>query len=341
MNLAINFVMNFKKAAQTLVFFGVLVLFLNGCSSGKKTTEVKSESNPPTSKRALKDSLLQKMATVSDTMELALITLHDPPPAPGWHDWLKRHKEPGQTFEEYLAADPTGLTEDRFQISIILYGSFSEKEREVMELCTEYLQLFYTADVKVIAEEKLTVPSIPMKYKRVKDSTVQVKTYYFLYEKLQKNLPDSSALAVGFTTYDLYPSEKWNYVFGQASLKNRVGVWSVHRFGDPEESEEAFKLFLMRTLKTAAHEIGHAFTIKHCIFYSCCMAGSNNLAETDRHPSWFCPVCAAKLGHNLGFDHIKRFRALQAFWEREGFREEAEHYRKSAELLEKEEAFRK
>ncbi|MBM4031515.1 MAG: hypothetical protein FJ291_06970 [Planctomycetes bacterium] len=28
-------------------------------------------------------------------------------------DWLAHHKEPGQTFEEYLASNPTGLTKER------------------------------------------------------------------------------------------------------------------------------------------------------------------------------------------------------------------------------------
>src|SRR3712207_7363776 len=43
-----------------------------------------------------------------------------------------------------------------------------------------------------------------------------------------------------------------------------------------------FKLTLLRTLKIAAHETGHMFSVRHCTKYECVMNGSNHLGETDR-----------------------------------------------------------
>ena len=38
---------------------------------------------------------------------------------------------------------------------------------------------------------------------------------------------------ISFTSTDLWPGEDWNFVFGQASFEKPVGVWSLHRLGDP------------------------------------------------------------------------------------------------------------
>ena len=59
---------------------------------------------------------------------------------------------------------------------------------------------------------------------------------------------------------DLYPQESWNYVFGQASLRDRVGVFSFARY-DPaffggERAEGWQTLMLKRSCKVLAHEIG-------------------------------------------------------------------------------------
>ncbi len=53
-----------------------------------------------------------------------------------------------------------------------------------------------------------------------------------------------------------------------------------------------------------AHEIGHLFGIKHCIFNNCLMNGSNSLEEASSKSFHYCPVCLRKLHIALGFDMI-------------------------------------
>ncbi len=89
---------------------------------------------------------------------------------------------------------------------------------------------------------------------------------------------------IALTTSDLWPGKGWNFVFGQARLRERVGVWSLYRNGDPDESEGAFRLCLLRTIKTATHETGHMFSLRHCTKYECNMCESNNSEESDRSP---------------------------------------------------------
>lgn len=58
------------------------------------------------------------------------------------------------------------------------------------------------------------------------------------------------------------------------------------------------------------HEIGHMFGLKHCIFYSCLMNGSNHLEESKSKPMQLCPVCIRKLHENIKFNILERYNAI-------------------------------
>ena len=56
-----------------------------------------------------------------------------------------------------------------------------------------------------------------------------------ILDLLHRRLPGDALCVVGVTMEDLYPDPSWNFVFGQASLTDRVGVRkerSRHRFVD-------------------------------------------------------------------------------------------------------------
>jgi len=97
---------------------------------------------------------------------------------------------------------------------------------------------------------------------------------------------------------DLYPEPSWNFVFGQASLRERVGVYSFARYDSAFYGEARDRdyetLLLRRSCKVLAHETGHMFGLAHCIYFNCLMNGSNHLAESDRRPLHLCPVCPAQ-----------------------------------------------
>ncbi len=66
---------------------------------------------------------------------------------------------------------------------------------------------------------------------------------------LRRRLPDDACVFLALTASDLWPGAGWNFVFGQALLRERVGVWSIYRNGDPTESDDAYRLCLRRTIK--------------------------------------------------------------------------------------------
>jgi archaemetzincin len=131
---------------------------------------------------------------------------------------------------------------------------------------------------------------------------------------------------------DLYPEPSWNFVFGQASLRERVGCYSFVRY-DPafygqKRDKDYEKVLLKRSCKVLTHETGHMFGLLHCIYFSCAMNGSNHLNESDSRPMHLCPVCLRKLQHSVGFDVVNRYGSLYRFYKKVGFDSEAQWIKK-------------
>jgi archaemetzincin len=144
---------------------------------------------------------------------------------------------------------------------------------------------------------------------------------------LRRNLPADAYALLGITMVDLYPEPSWNFVFGQASLRERVGVYGFARY-DPRFSgtkppADGQSLLLRRSCKVLAHETAHMFGIEHCVYFHCLMNGSNHLAESDARPLHLCPVDLHKLQASIGFDVVERYRRLLAFSRAAGWRDES------------------
>ena len=255
------------------------------------------------------------------------------PPQPG--DWLETFKEPGQTFEEYLKANPTRPEGARRVLYVQPLGSFTPAQTRVVELTADYMSRFFNLPVRVLAPAPLgRVPRTALRDSPMGNGQ-QIKAGYITSEILRPALPADAAALIGFTSSDLYPDETMNYVFGQASLSDRVGVWSLYWLGRPDASEDDFKFTLLRTLKVAAHETGHMFSLQHCTKYECVMNGMNSLNEADRHPLDACPECMAKLCWAAGADPRERYRRLAAFFAEHNFPYEQRFYEDSVRALEK------
>lgn len=248
-------------------------------------------------------------------------------PQPG--EWLAEHKEDGQTFTQYSKSRPITLTPRRKKLYVQPIGTFSKKEKGLVEISSDFLAIYFNCEVKIL--QPIGVDKIPDKAKRTHPrwGDKQILSTYVLDELLAPNLPRDAFAMIAFTSSDLWPGKNWNFVFGQAALRNRVGVWSFYRHGNVDGSENEFKLCLKRTLKVATHETGHMFSINHCIHYRCNMQGSNSLPESDRQPIYLCPECHAKAMLATGFDPKARYQRLIQFCDKHDLNEEKNFYEKS------------
>jgi archaemetzincin len=248
-------------------------------------------------------------------------------PQPG--DWLASHPESVQTYHQYLDSRPVRADNRRRVIYVLPLGDFSPTQKKIVDQTAEFLGVYFQLPVK--ASKSVSLEVIPRSARRKPGGgrSEQILSTYVLDEVLKPRLPKDAVALIAFTATDLWPGEGWNYVFGQASLADRVGVWSIERYGDPAGGDEAYRQCLLRTMKTASHETGHMFSIPHCTLYECNMCGSNNMAEGDRHPLECCPSCLAKLCHATGADPAKRFQELIEFYKAHKLKAEQEFCEKS------------
>lgn len=275
-----------------------------------QTRTQKNETPPPEQTKQNQDGRIAKLIKIRQ----AVVPFFKLMGKPQSTDWLATFEESGQTFEEYLNSNPTLPTAERKTIYIQPIGKFSAMQRKVLRLTADYMKAFYNLPVELRPEKNLENVPQKMTRKNLYTKQTQIKTTYFLNNLLPKMLPADAAALICFTNYDLFPDEGWSYVFGEASLQSRVGVWSLYRLGNPDKNENEYKIFLTRTLKIAMHETGHMFSMRHCTKYECLMSGANNLQETDRRPPDVCPECMAKIAWAMNYDPAERYANLAKFW---------------------------
>jgi archaemetzincin len=252
--------------------------------------------------------------------------LFAPKRPPGPHDWLTSHPEPGQTFAQYLLGMPVVGVDSRRVIVLQPLGPLTAVDRATLTTLADFAQRYFQRPVRV-------APPLPLPTKGQRTMGygthrfTQYLTSVILDETLRPRLPPDALCYLGITGADLYPEEGWNYVFGQAYFKERVGVYSLGRYGarfwGKPETDASRALFLRRALKVLAHETGHMFSLWHCTEQECLMNGSNNLRELDENRLHLCPACLKKLHWNLAFDVGKRYQALGDFYRRHGLGDDA------------------
>lgn len=238
---------------------------------------------------------------------------------PGPHDWLASHPEPGQTFAAFLAGHPVVPGPAQRTLYLQPLGWFHTGNEPPLDLLSSFAAAFFALEVVML-------PAVP-----VTGVTTRINSYTGDRQLLTRDLlalltqrqPAGARCVVGITMDDLYPDPAWNFVFGEASPRDRVGVYSFARYLTGEAGEAASSLLLRRSCKVLAHETAHLLGIAHCVFYSCLMNGSNNLPESDARPLHLCPVDLRKLQCSTGFDVAARYQELLAFTDDVGFTDES------------------
>ncbi len=300
------------------------------CDSGQRPREPLGRGNPAHVSPAPAVTAA-RVAAIGDTAPLAPElrrafdhTGFEPMPAPGPDDWLARHPEKPQSFEDYLRADRNVPSPPRNVIYLLPVGTFPATAPPLAQLA-QIVHAFFMLEVK-------TLPAV-----NVAEVTAKTRINEYTNKRqllapevlgwLRQRLPGDGFGLVAVTMEDLYPQPSWNFVFGMASLKERVGVQSFAR-QDPaffgERRPAGWRtLARRRATWTLVHEISHMFGLTHCTYWRCVVAGSNHQDEADRSPLHACPVCLRKLQSAIKFDPAEREEALAAVFGRLGIGDEA------------------
>ncbi len=249
----------------------------------------------------------------------------NPIPAPGSGDWLYVHPEPGQTYSDFIDDSWNKPDSKRNKIYLLPIGNFPKEKSPSLESLKEFSEAFFSMRVDILPARSIRSVNFTTRINPLTKNR-QILTTNVL-DFLEKNLPEDAFCLLAITMEDLYPEPSWNFVFGQASLSERVGIFSFARY-DPafygmKRTQDYMKVLLKRSSKVLAHETSHMFGLHHCVYFKCIINGSNHLEESDSRPIHLCPVCLRKLHYSIGFDVIDRYESLFRFYKKYGFENEA------------------
>ncbi len=247
-----------------------------------------------------------------------------PLPRPGPNDWLTNHPEQGQSFAEFVRSAAQRPDPKHHKLYLQPLGEFISGASPPLAQLRAFASAFFTLEVKMLAALDIGGNAVTSRLNPYTHNRQLLTTD--ILALLRERAPQDAYAILGITMEDLYPDASWNFVFGQASLREGVGVYSFARY-DPrfnnEQARDLEKLLLQRSCKVLAHEMTHMFGIMHCIYFHCLMNGSNHLSESDARPMHLCPVDLRKLHESIGFDVMERYRGLLEFHLSAGFLEEA------------------
>lgn len=244
-------------------------------------------------------------------------------------DWQIAYPSKGESVKAYIAGNPIRPYAERQFIYVGILGELRASEQQMFESTCEYLSLFWGVPVKYFG--RIPTTRVPEYARRRAGGKLQFQTTYILHQIMAKELPADAVNFILLTSVDLWPGNGWNFVFGQAAPEQRVGIWSMARHGKPDRSVAERQLVTRRTLKTASHEVGHMFSLDHCVFYECIMQGSMHQEEADKKPVFLCPVCLQKGKYVCEWNTRQRFLYLRDYWAELGFVEETRQYERQLE----------
>ncbi len=263
----------------------------------------------------------------------ALSPLHTPFQPTSWS--LGHPDERVISFEEYQDSDPNRPNEILRKLYLQPIGVDADSIGPLLTSIASAMEAAFGAPVSLLPD--IGLEKIPESAQRghPKWGDSQLLTTYLLNEVLHPRRPKDAIAVLGLTTMDLWPGQNWNFVFGQASFRDRVGIWSIYRY----EARNAkfptpLRLRRERALKIALHETGHMYGITHCLSFQCLMNGTNSLYETDHAPLRFCPECLHKLWWATGVAPLDWAQKMMRYTERYDFPEESVYYEKVVKILE-------
>jgi archaemetzincin len=209
----------------------------------------------------------QQLAAIGPTMGLPqplqraleprgdFLPISEPQPS----DWLANHTEVGQTFDQFTRSLLNHPDNQRSKLYIQPLDRFNESDGPALDQLRRFTTAFFMLEVVVLPPSDWTQDHITSRRNPWTGQT-QLLTGDIL-NALEARLPKDAFALLGITMTDLYPDPSWNFVFGQASTRDRVGVYSFARY-DPRfygqaPSADSRMLMLRRSLKVLAHETCH------------------------------------------------------------------------------------
>ena len=144
-------------------------------------------------------------------------------------------------------------------------------------------------DCSIETKKPLGVPQHAYDAKRKQYNSTKILAF------LREKSFEKAAKELALTDADLY-ADRLDFVFGEAEVKGKEAIISLHRlYPQFYELESNEAILEERVAKEAIHELGHTFGLSHCAISACVMYFSNSIIDTDLKEKNFCSDCYNKL----------------------------------------------
>jgi hypothetical protein len=131
----------------------LLLIFLWACGETPSKEKINAQKPPKTNVRGENEFYAQ-------FIEKALGKMHQKADKPRFGEWRFKHHEKEQTFLNYVHDKQTDNNISQKWIVILPIGTFSPKQREIMEKTIHYLGIFYQLRTRILpAYETSKIPT--------------------------------------------------------------------------------------------------------------------------------------------------------------------------------------
>lgn len=165
-------------------------------------------------------------------------------------DWQKRFHESPQTYEDYVRDCENRKTATRHVFYLQPLGELSASYAKAIAEMRNYAEIFFGVEAKVV--EPIALP--PETYAKDREQYDSSR----LLHHLAVCAPADALVYVGITDRDLY-SPGLNFVFGEGSLHDRTGVYSLTRY----ETKDA-ALFRRRAINPPQRRETVVLSVRRC-----------------------------------------------------------------------------
>jgi len=282
--------------------------------------------------------------------------------APARGDWLDEHNERGQGFVSFTRSCMRVRPHAHVRvIEMVPVGPFEALGEDggaaALGVLRRYVCAFFDLPCRLASPLPLSDARVADRARCGDEGQLQLDAGAVTDALRSRRAARDVVCRIAVTLADLYitkDGEAWNFVYGQASLMDGCGVFSLSRYhprghpvrharaGGPATAVAAgpseqlvpaalrqqlsaaeLSLMLQRGAKVLAHELTHMFGVRHCVHYECLMCGCNHMAEFDKRPLFLCPIDLRKLQSAVGFDVRERYERLEALCRELGWHDSA------------------
>eukprot|EP01065_Artemidia_motanka_P015149 TRINITY_DN19010_c1_g1_i1.p1 TRINITY_DN19010_c1_g1~~TRINITY_DN19010_c1_g1_i1.p1 ORF type:complete len:338 (+),score=106.95 TRINITY_DN19010_c1_g1_i1:69-1082(+) len=225
-------------------------------------------------------------------------------------EWLDEHEEPGQPLSRFLVN--VSYCHPHATFDTVVFVPLADGITQHIPELKRWVEAYYGLNVAVlspiswdeITKEGKVASRSHSDYGR---QLLSSDAFRFAQKRAAaaRHLSRRTLCVVALTMEDMYPREGWNFCYGQACAQDAAAIVSLCRYAEPGSPS-----IMHRACKVLAHELGHVFGLKHCIYHQCLMRGSNHMDELDANGMFLCPVCLSKLLNRFRWCMSDRMRTI-------------------------------